>query len=46
MKCTSTHVNRFVAEFIGNVNLFNGTVVSDERDSATFNVMILMVLFI
>jgi putrescine transport system ATP-binding protein len=27
--------NRFVAEFIGNVNLFNGTVVSDERDSAT-----------
>lgn len=26
--------NRFVAEFIGNVNLFNGTVLSDERDSA------------
>lgn len=27
--------NRFVAEFIGNVNLFEGTVVTDERDSAT-----------
>ena len=27
--------NRFVAEFIGNVNMFEGTVVTDERDSAT-----------
>lgn len=27
--------NRFVAEFIGNVNLFAGTVVTDERDSAS-----------
>ncbi|MGP3372634.1 TOBE domain-containing protein, partial [Escherichia coli] len=26
--------NRYVAEFIGNVNLFKGSVVSDERDSA------------
>ncbi|MCB5162475.1 ABC transporter ATP-binding protein [Marinomonas algarum] len=29
--------NRFVAEFIGNVNLFDGTVVTDERDSATIH---------
>ncbi|NLQ17120.1 ABC transporter ATP-binding protein [Marinomonas sp. M1K-6] len=29
--------NRFVAEFVGNVNLFDGTVVSDERDSATIH---------
>lgn len=27
--------NRFVAEFIGNVNLFEGIVITDERDSAT-----------
>lgn len=27
--------NSFVAEFIGNVNLFYGTVVSDERDSVS-----------
>lgn len=26
--------NRFVAQFIGNVNLFEGSVISDERDSA------------
>ncbi|MBR7888140.1 ABC transporter ATP-binding protein [Marinomonas sp. A79] len=29
--------NRFVAEFIGNVNIFDGTVVTDERDSATIH---------
>lgn len=29
--------NRFVAEFIGNVNLFDGTVVGDERDSVTIH---------
>ena len=29
--------NRFVAEFIGNVNLFEGTVVGDERDSASIH---------
>ncbi|MFD1383016.1 ABC transporter ATP-binding protein [Rhodanobacter aciditrophus] len=29
--------NRFVAEFIGNVNLFDGTVVADERDSASIH---------
>jgi putrescine transport system ATP-binding protein len=27
--------NRFVAEFIGNVNLFDGTVMDEERDSTT-----------
>lgn len=27
--------NRFVAEFIGNVNLFDGTVIDDERDSTS-----------
>ncbi|WCN14966.1 polyamine ABC transporter ATP-binding protein [Marinomonas mediterranea] len=27
--------NSFVAEFIGNVNLFNGVVADDERDSVT-----------
>lgn len=27
--------NRFVAQFIGNVNLFEGLVVEDERDSVT-----------
>lgn len=27
--------SRFVAEFIGNVNLFEGTVTGDERDSTT-----------
>ncbi|WP_111640174.1 ABC transporter ATP-binding protein [Marinomonas shanghaiensis] len=27
--------SRFVAEFIGNVNLFDGTVVEDERDSVS-----------
>lgn len=29
--------NRFVAQFIGNVNLFNGTVMDDERDSVTIH---------
>lgn len=29
--------NRFVAEFIGNVNIFDGTVMTDERDSATIH---------
>lgn len=27
--------NRFVAEFIGNVNLFDGTVIDDERDTTS-----------
>jgi len=29
--------SRFVAEFIGNVNLFEGTVIGDERDSVTIH---------
>lgn len=29
--------SRFVAEFIGNVNLFEGTVMDDERDSVTIH---------